>query len=55
MVVVVWGFVLGINTTSLNYKFNIIFVVRNWYKTDTRKLVADDLAPQQNYEFILQG
>ena len=55
MVMVVWGFVLGINTTSLNLKFNIIFVLRNLYETDTRKLVADDLAPQQNYEFILRG
>ena len=35
MVVVVRGFVLGINTTSLNYKFNIIFLVRNWYAKTT--------------------
>ena len=42
-------------TASLNYKINLIFVDRNWYKTDTRKLVADDLAPRQNYEFILRG
>ena len=49
----------GINTTSMvtsvKYKFNIIFVVRNRYKTNTCKLVADDLVPQQNYEFKLQG
>ena len=44
MVVVVQGFVLGKHTTSQNYEFNIIFVVRNWYKTDTYKLVADNLA-----------
>ena len=55
MMVVVRGFVLGMNTTSLNNKFNIIFVVRNWYETDTSKLVANDLAPRQNYKFILQG
>ena len=35
MVVVVRGFVLGINTMSLNYKFNIIFVFRNWYAKTT--------------------
>jgi hypothetical protein len=47
------GFVLEINTTTSNYKFKLIFVVRNWYKTDTRKLIENDLAPRQNYEFIL--
>ena len=49
------GFVSGMNTTSLNYKLNIIFVVKNGYDLDTRKLVADDLAPRQNYKFILRG
>ena len=45
MVVMIRGFVLVKHTTSLNYEFNIIFVVRNWYETDTCKLIANDLAP----------